>query len=104
MKKKFALAIGFLIISFYNLRAQQAVLDEIYEDYRATRSDDTSLGYGFLGLLMLAAAIFVIWLIVQFFKKNKDGIKDFIEEYPGCGCMLIIFCIVGFLALIGVIN
>lgn len=104
MKKKIALAIGSLLIAINRLRAQQWAMDEAYDDWRDTRSDDTSFGSGLLGLLMLAAAIFVIWLIVQLFKNHKDGIKDFFEENEGCGCLLIFFGIICFLALIGVIK
>ena len=104
MKKKLALAIGYLLITINRLRAQQWAMDEVYDDYRDTRSDDTAFGSGLLGLLILAAAIFVIWLIVQLLKKHKDGIKDFFEENEGCGCLLIFFGIICFLALIGVIK
>ena len=49
MKKKLAFAIGSLLITINRLRAQQWVMDEVYDDYRDTRSDDTSFVPGLLG-------------------------------------------------------
>lgn len=102
--KKITLLIATLTLSFNKLSAQQWVLDEIYEEQHATQSDDVSLGYIVLGLIMLIAAIFVIGLIFSLFKKYKDGIADFFADFEGCGCLLLIFGIVGFLALVGVIK
>ena len=90
MKKRILTAIAFLLIVKNKLLAQQWAMDEAYDDWR--------------GLIILAAAIFVLWLIVHLVKENKEGIKDFFEENEGCGCLLLIFGIVGFLTLIGVIK
>lgn len=83
MKKKLALAIASLLITINRLRAQQWAMDEVYDDYRDTRSDDTSFGSGLLGLLILAAAIFVIWLIVQLFKNIKTESKTSLKKMKG---------------------
>ncbi|MDY6371969.1 MAG: hypothetical protein SPL12_06700 [Bacteroidales bacterium] len=104
MKKRILTAIAFLLIVKNKLLAQQWAMDEAYDDWRDTRSNDTSFGHGLLGLIILAAAIFVLWQIVHLVKENKEGIKDFFEENEGCGCLLLIFGIVGFLTLIGVIK
>ncbi len=103
--KKLSLFIGILTFSFNKLLAQQWVWDEIYEEQHASpRSEEPSLGYIILGLIILVAIIFVIGLLINLFKKHKEGIMDLLSDFEGCGCFLIIFGVVAFLALIGIIN
>ena len=103
--KKLSLFIGILTFSFNKLLAQQWVWDEIYEEQNASpRSRELSLGYIILGLIILVAIIFVIGLLINLFKKHKEGIMDLLSDFEGCGCFLIIFGVVAFLALIGIIN
>lgn len=103
--KKISLLIGILTFSFNKLLAQQWVWDEIYEEQHASpRSEEPSFGYILLGLIIIVTIIFVIGLLVNLFKKNKERIMDVFSDSEGCGCLLVIIGIVGILTLIGIIN
>jgi len=103
--KKISFLIGILTFSFNRLFAQQWVWDEIYKEQHASpQSEEPSFGYILLGLIILVAIIFVIGLLVNLFKKNKERIIDFFSDFEGCGCLLIILGIVGILTLIGIIK
>lgn len=103
--KKLVLWIGVLTLPLNRVFAQQWIWDEIYEEQHATpRSEEPSIGYVLLGFIILVAIIFVIGLLINLFKKNKEGIMDLLSDFEGCGCFLIIFGVVASLALIGIIN
>jgi hypothetical protein len=103
--KKLALWIVTLTLPLKRVLAQQWVWDEIYEEQHATpRSEDPSFGYILLGLIILVAILFVIGLLINMFKKHKEGIIDLLSDFEGCGCFLIIFGVVAFIALIGIIH
>lgn len=68
MKKKILTASGLLLIAKNKLFAQQWAMDEVYDDWRDTSSDDFSV----CGLIGLAVLIGVIWLISKGIKVAKE--------------------------------
>lgn len=68
MKRKLLTAFGFLLIAKNKLLAQQWAMDEVYDDWRDTSSDEISIG-GVIGLVVL---IGIIWLISKGVKAAKE--------------------------------